>query len=93
MYHPYNVILEEIAPGRPFMMVNYHGVYIRVDSEKEFKIKRPAAMGTLEHPFNGDTHYLPVVELTTGRLFYMSKKKPCMIYPGENHRARAIISY
>jgi hypothetical protein len=91
MSHPYTVTLEEIAPGRPFMMVNYHGIYIRVDSDKEYKLKRPAAMGEIEHPFNGDGQHIPVVELLTGRLFYMAKIKPCMVYPGEDHRSRARI--
>ena len=83
--HAYTTELGNIAPGKPFMMVNYSGVFIRVAADKEYLIKRPAAMGMTEYSFNDDGNHVPIVELATGQLSYMSKMKPCLVYPGENY--------
>lgn len=85
MGHAYTTELGNIAPGKPFMMVNYSGVFIRVKADSKYLMKRPGAMGMVEYPFNDDGNHIPIVELATGILSYMSKIKPCMVYPGENY--------
>lgn len=85
-HHPYTIELGAITPGRPFMMVNYTGVYIRVVSDPEYGLVTNRALGRSERPFNDDGCHVPIVELATGRLSYMAKAKPCMVYPGETFR-------
>lgn len=80
--HPYTVELGKISCGTPFMMVNYNGIYIRVQADKDYKLLHWGAMQEIETIFNDDGIHVPVVELATGHLFYMAKVKPCMIYPG-----------
>lgn len=84
MNHAYTVKLEDIGYGRPFMMVNYKGVYIRVQSfSKNLFIQ--GAMGQYSD-FNDDGFHIPIVELGTGHLMHMWKGKPCFLYPGESYR-------
>lgn len=83
--HPYTIELEKIKPGRPFMMVNYDGVYIRIVTDENYGIVRDSAISRKEYPFNDDGVHVPIVDLHTGNLFYMAKSKPCFLYPGESH--------
>lgn len=66
--HVYAHELKDITPGRPFLMVNYKGAYIRVECSEI-----PKKDG-----------YQLLVELATGRAFYMCDEKPCFLYPGES---------
>lgn len=81
--HPYNVALGDIKPGKPFMMVNYPGIYIRVEADAKYEIRKFNVFDTLTL-FNDDGIHVPIVELATGHLFYMSKIKPCFVYPGSD---------
>lgn len=71
------LILDTIECGKPFMMINYPSVYIRIKADRRYTIKREAAMGITEYSFNDDGCHVPIVDLYTGHMFYMSKKKPC----------------
>lgn len=84
MTHAYTTKLGDIGPGRPFMMVNYKGPYIRVEADRDLKM----LSGVFSEPyaFNDDGHHVPIVELSTGHLLHMSKDKPCFLYPGEETR-------
>jgi len=69
--HIYRHTLEQITPGRLFGMVNYKGVFLRVEGER----------------LHTEGMHLPIVELATGRLFYMARTKPCVVlFPGESPR-------
>lgn len=69
MNHIYHHCLEHVSPGRLFGMVNYEGAFLRVVGDNLLD----------------DGIHLPIVELSTGRMFYMAKSKPCVIlYPGES---------
>lgn len=82
--HVYTVSLDKIPFGRPFMMLNYPGIYIRIKNIENYGLVRNCAMGRMEFPFNDDGHHVPIVSLETGDMMYMSKVKPCMVYPGEH---------
>lgn len=64
-------------------MLNYPGKYMRVslsaglsgiDSDKTILVTEYKS-----HPFKGDGHHLPIVDLMNGLIFYMSKDKPCYV--------------
>ncbi len=83
MNHGFSVTLDKILYGRPFMMVNYSGVFIRVFGDpKSMTFERHRGSNPL--PFNDDGSHVPIVELATGKLSWMSKEKPCLVYPGES---------
>lgn len=92
--HPYSTKLGDIGFGTLFTMVNYRGSFIRVKSLDKLLLIAPnkppsrAIMTdtTIYKPFNDDGFHVPIVELSTGILFYMSKKKLCYIYPGEDRK-------
>lgn len=86
--YAYNVVLGDVAPGKPFMMLNSRGIYIRVEGGKDLKIVRETIYGRKECAFNDDGHHIPIVELATGKLSYMSKLKPCLVYPGEDYKTK-----
>lgn len=81
MTHVYTKKLGDLGPGRLFTMVNYKGAYIRVEAQGD--LKTLSTVGD-PHPFNDDGCHVPIVELSTGYLSYMSKDKPCFLYPGED---------
>ena len=84
--HTYTTELGDIGPGVIFMMVNYPGVYIRVKA-RDLQICFPGSFNPeKQRDFNDDGHHVPIVELANGHLFYMSKIKPCMVYPGQSLR-------
>lgn len=84
MNHVYTKPLEKIGFGRPFMMLNYTGVYIRVVGNDDYRLTVRRSMGDFTSSINDSDGSLPIVELATGRLSYMEKEKPCFLYPGES---------
>lgn len=85
--HCYTVELKDVQPGRPFMMVNYPGIFIRIFCKSRIVIARKLdAAIPADHDFNDDGCHVPIVELSTGNMSYMAKIKPCMLYPGEGER-------
>ena len=70
--------LEKIPCGLPFTMMNYSGAFIRVETDGEVQTIKAARLAN-PLPFNDEGFHMPVVELGTGRLFWMHKSKPCAI--------------
>jgi hypothetical protein len=70
--HCYATALKDVSPGRPFLMVNYKGAYIKVVCEEH-----------KDHKLSAADHYSLIVELASGKAFYMANEKPCFLYPGE----------
>lgn len=76
-YPEYPTMLEDMPVGRPFEMYNYEGRFMRVKCGGYLLVTFPHAYDPGPRPFDGNKYHLPVVELSTGKLFYMSCKKPC----------------
>jgi len=72
--HPYSTKLGDIGCGKLFTMVNYKGAFIRV------KMGDNNMVWSGRDKFNDDGFHVPIVELATGDLFFMSKEKPCYIF-------------
>jgi hypothetical protein len=83
MDHAYQVKLGEIGVGKPFRMVNYEGVWMRVSANH---ITMLSGFNREERQFNDDGFHVPIVDLGTGNLIHMSKVKPCLIFAGESFR-------
>jgi len=75
-YPDFPTPLEEVDLAVPFKMLNYKSVYIRVEAGAETKTVFPYRM-TNPLSFNDDGGHVPIVDLATGYLFWMSKIKPC----------------
>jgi len=72
----YNRKLADIPCGSTFIMLNYKGLYMRVRTDPDYKLL--TKYGNAEPKcFNDTGFHVPIVELATGALFYMSKRKPC----------------
>lgn len=95
-YSEYPSTLKEVKPGRPFFMLNYSGLYMKVVTDKNvFMFRGPYEK--VNNPFSSvlpeqfvvvravDVHsmaegsHLPIVNLTTGELTWMSDSKPIRI--------------
>ena len=72
MSHIFTKTLGEIRPGRLFAMVNYTGAYMRITFGSD-------QLGANEDPGG----HVPIVEIATGVVIFMSKVKPCYCFPGE----------
>jgi len=76
---PYPVTLQDIPFGVLFTMLNYKGNFMRVKClTKNLGVVRPYRAGGPDPvPFNDDGFHVPIVELATGNVLWMSKRKPC----------------
>ncbi len=75
------VRLEEISFGAPFRMLAYGDrVFIRIQVADDILVTWPHKLSG-PSKLNDDGYHVPIVELSTGRLLWMSKAKPCFIEP------------
>ena len=87
-----------VQPGRPFFMLNYSGLFMRVTTgANDYKFDMNKRVKKVDfgseafpnelylvpvesvHALN-DANHVPIVNLTTGLLTWMSKDKPCRVY-------------
>lgn len=71
--------LSGIGCAVPFEMLNYGSIYIRVEADSKLKILRHGTVNKQPVGFNYDGCHVPIVDLATGRLFWMAAIKPCRI--------------
>jgi hypothetical protein len=75
-YPGYPLRLGDLPIGIPFEMLNYDGMYKRVQTQQHLQTYSEHR-GTKILPFNDDGYHVPIVEEKTGNLIWMSKIKPC----------------
>jgi len=73
----YPTELADCAPGRPFFMLNYDGLFMRVFANG---LRAYRGVDPLASDFNDMGYHYPIVNLTTGELTHMHKTKPCRVY-------------
>jgi len=79
-YEVYTTPLEKVPFGAVFLMLNYMGAFMRVRAEDGLLAVHPMRAGGPEPvPFNDDGVHVPIVEVSTGRLSWMAKVKPCRV--------------
>ncbi len=75
----YPSTLKEVPVGHLFMMLNYTGIYMRVEADKNVMTIREGRMAN-PLPFNDDGCHLPILDMATGSITWMSREKPCRCY-------------
>lgn len=78
----YDTRLEDIKPGEVFTMLNYDKLYIRIEADRGYTVRHEHTFNREWHELGTDGFHVAIVELNTGRFFYMSKQKPCKIMFG-----------
>lgn len=74
--------LSDMKQGQRFKMLNYDSLYMRVaTNDPEVKITLQGALDVYTNAFDVDELHLPVVDLATGRLFWMARQKPVSPVP------------
>lgn len=71
--------LGDVQPGRPFFMLNYEGLFMRVNGAS-LKLVEADGCWVRTWDFNDRGEHYPIVNLTTGALFHMHKTKPVRVY-------------
>tara|TARA_Y100000310_G_C20460086_1_gene704917 strand:- start:571 stop:846 length:276 start_codon:yes stop_codon:yes gene_type:complete len=82
LYPQYPPPLKEIEFGVVFVMLNYDEYCMRVHAGEHVRIS------FLDSPkknknFDDDGYHVPIVNLTTGRISWMAKNKPCKVVNNE----------